>query len=71
MGKTTPALRAPFDGIIPASTMSEAASEYATPRELCPKARTKKSAMRRASPVWMSAREIKNATRTSHTDEFE
>ena len=51
--------------------MSDAANEYATPSELFPNARTKNSAMRRASPVWISARDIKNATNTSQTDEFE
>ena len=71
IGSTTPALRAPFEGIIPASTMSDAASEYATPSEVWPKARTKNNAMRRAKPVLISAREMKNATSTSHTDEFE
>jgi hypothetical protein len=71
IGNTTPPDLAPFDGIIPASTMSDAASDYAMPKELLPNARTKNSAMRRANPVRMNAREIKNATSTSHTDEFE
>jgi hypothetical protein len=71
MGRITPPDRAPLDGITPASTQSDKASEYATPSELLPTMRTKNSAMRRASQVLISAREMMNAAITSQTYLFE
>src|SRR5579871_999979 len=68
IGRITPPDLAPFDGIIPASTMSDSDSAYETPSELLPNARTKNSATRLANPVLISAREIMNAAITSHTD---
>ena len=69
MGRMIPPDRAPFDGMIMASSMSEIDNAYDTPNELVPNSRTKNSAMRRARPVLISAREMKNAACTSHTVE--
>jgi hypothetical protein len=67
IGSVTPPLRAPFDGMIVASTASVAASAYVIPTEVVPNPRTNNSAIRRANPVFNNAREIKNAVSTSHT----
>ncbi len=53
--------------MIVASTASVAASAYVIPTDVVPNIRTKISAIRRASPVFNNAREIRNAVNTSHT----
>ena len=67
IGNTTPPDRAPFDGMIPASNRSEAESAYVTPSEVRPNERRKKSAIRRARPVLISDRDMKNAPNPSQT----
>ncbi len=60
--------RAVIDGIPVASVTSLRTSEYETPSEVRPNSLTKNSAMRRDSPVSLSARDISIAIRTSQTD---
>ena len=67
IGSVTPPDRAPFDGIIVANNASVVASAYVIPTDVVPNIRTKINAIRRASPVFNNAREIRNAVNTSHT----
>jgi hypothetical protein len=68
MGSTMPALRAVIDETPDASVTSVMSSEYETPSEVCPNARTKRRAMRRARPVSSSSLAIIIAATTNHTD---
>ena len=67
-GRMMPPDRAVIDGIPAASVTSLRTSEYDTPSELLPNARTKKRAMRRDRPVSLNTRDISIAPSTSHTD---
>src|SRR5215813_6640855 len=67
IGNTIAPPRAVSDGTNGASTTSDAASEYASVSALCPNLRMNRYAIRTPKPVAVTAREKRNAVKTSHT----